>query len=201
MINNLFTDVCQLESRLGLPVGFYEKLLKEDDWSFVIKLNALFEAACTHILVVRLNAFELEESIANLDLAQSKSGKISFLRSLGALTSEQAGILRYIAELRNKLVHNVTNVTFSFSEYVAALDKNQLMKLTENFGHGVVETVRLDGKVILREKFVVKNPKLSLWYTAAEILACLYLEVDLAGLIRQQKVLDEIVKLTPRSNG
>lgn len=192
MINNLFADVCQLESRLGLPVGFYEKLLKEDDWSFVIKLNALFEAACTHILVVRLNTPELEEAIANLDFAQNKSGKISFLRGLGALTSEQAGILRYIAELRNKLVHNVTNVTFSFSEYVAALDKNQLKKLTESFGRGVVDTVQIDEKVILRERFVVQNPKLSLWLTAAEILACLYLEVDKADLAHQRYVLDEL---------
>lgn len=190
MINNLFDDVCQLETRLGLPVGFYEKLLKEDDWSFVIKLNALFEAACTHILVVRLNTPELEEAIANLDFAQNKSGKISFLRSLGALTAEQAGILRYIAELRNKLVHKVTNVTFSFSEYVAALDKNQLKELIKSFGRGVVDTVRIDEKVILRERFVVENPKFSLWLTAAEILACLYLEVDKISLARQQYELD-----------
>lgn len=201
MINNLFDDVCQLETRLGLPVGFYEKLLKEDDWSFVIKLNALFEAACTHILVVRLSTPELEEAIANLDFAQNKSGKISFLRSLGALTAEQAGILRYIAELRNKLVHNVTNVTFSFSEYVAALDKNQLKKLTENFGHSIVETAQLDENVVSREEFVAENPKLCLWWTAAEIFACLYLEIELADLIRRQDVLDELVNLKLRPVG
>jgi hypothetical protein len=39
----IFNDVKAFERRLGLPVGFYERLLQEDDWSFVIKLNALFE--------------------------------------------------------------------------------------------------------------------------------------------------------------
>ena len=53
---DLFKDITQLERRLGLPEGFYERLVREDDWSFVIKLNALFEAACTHALANRLHA-------------------------------------------------------------------------------------------------------------------------------------------------
>ncbi len=133
-----------------------------------------------------------------MDFSQNKSGKISFLERLGALTSEQVCILRYIAELRNKLVHNVINVTFIFSEYVAKLDKNQLKKLIKSFGRGVADTVRIDEKVILRDKFVVENPKLSLWLTAAEILACLYLEVDKVDLARQRYELDVLRNFIPR---
>lgn len=55
-MSDIFTDIADFEKRLNLPLGLYEKLLKEDDWSFVIKLSALFEAACTHILSVRLRA-------------------------------------------------------------------------------------------------------------------------------------------------
>jgi hypothetical protein len=36
-----------------------------------------------------------------------------------------------------------------------------------------------------REEFIAKRPKVSLWITAAEVVACLYLEVEAAQL-RQQ---------------
>ena len=61
MATDIFHDVVQFEQCLGLPNGFYEKLLGEDDWSFIVKLSALFEAACSHILVKRLHAPELED--------------------------------------------------------------------------------------------------------------------------------------------
>ena len=40
----------EFEQRLGLKSGFYQDIVTNDDWSFIIKLNALFEAACTHAL-------------------------------------------------------------------------------------------------------------------------------------------------------
>ena len=75
-----------LEKRLGVPDNFYSELLHDDDWSFVIKLNALFEAACTHVLAARFKTPELEDSLAQLDLLHPKYGKVSLLCKLGALT-------------------------------------------------------------------------------------------------------------------
>ena len=49
----MFADVVSSVQKLGLPEGFYNNLLNEDDWSFVIKLSALFEAAATHVLTER----------------------------------------------------------------------------------------------------------------------------------------------------
>lgn len=43
--------ILELESKIGVKSGFFASLLEEDDWSFVIKLHALFEAACTHLLL------------------------------------------------------------------------------------------------------------------------------------------------------
>jgi hypothetical protein len=59
-------------TRLGVPPGFYDRLLHEDDWSFVIKLNALVEAACTDALAASLHAPELATCLATLDLGHSK---------------------------------------------------------------------------------------------------------------------------------
>jgi len=38
-----------------LPDDFYNNLLKEDDWSFVIKLHSLIEASVTHLLTETLD--------------------------------------------------------------------------------------------------------------------------------------------------
>lgn len=198
MPTDLFTNLKQFEQRLGLPDGFYDRLIREDDWSFVIKLNALFEAACTHILATRLHAPELEQSFAHLDLANSKCGKVVLLRNLDAITAEQATILHMLAELRNKLVHNITNVTFSFSAYVASLDNQKLDNLIRGFGHGVADTVQIGEQVIHRREFVKANPKLALWLTAAEVIACLHLEIDAAKLHLQKLALAEYVNLTAR---
>jgi hypothetical protein len=195
MTGDPFADVDQFEKQLGLPEGFYNQLLKEDDWSFVIKLNALFEAATTHILVVRLQTPELEEALAHLDFAHSKYGKVALLRKLEAISKEQATLLRRIAELRNELVHDVSSVGFSFATYVSSLDENQLERLVNTFGHGVADPVPIAKKNIPRKEFVKSNPKIALWLTSIEVLACLYLEKEMTDLRLKQLVYDEATKL------
>ena len=48
--NTLFPRLDELESNIGVEQGFFDRLLHEDDWSFVIKLHAVFEAVVTHLL-------------------------------------------------------------------------------------------------------------------------------------------------------
>lgn len=201
MTSAIFNDVATFEQRLGLPQGFYYALLKEDDWSFVIKLSALFEAACTHILVKRLHAPKLEDSIAELDHGNSKYGKITLLKKLGAICTEQSTVLRTLATLRNELVHDVKNVRFSFIEYVASRNKDQTDNLVKSFGLGVMETISFGNEAIQHRDFVLNNPKLALWLTLAEVLACLYLEIEGAQLCLQQRTLEEYRKLITRLSG
>jgi len=200
MPRTIFDEVREFEGRLGLPKDFYSNLLREDDWSFVVKLNALFEGACTHVLTTRLHAPELADAFANLDLANTKYGKIALLRSLGAISSEQATILRSLAELRNALVHNISNVSFSFSTHLSGLDANQIKILVKNFGHGVKDTIQIADKRIPKDKFVRENPKLALWLTAAEVIACLYVEFEVAELHLQKLARAEFEKLTTAFN-
>ncbi len=51
MADSIKKRLSALEIDLHLPSGFVMRLLDEDDWSFVIKLHALFEAALTCALV------------------------------------------------------------------------------------------------------------------------------------------------------
>ncbi len=78
-MSDIFNDVSDFESRLNLPKNFYRNLLKEDDWSFIIKVSALFEAATTHLLSIRFRAPEIETELAFLEQANPRNGKIVLL--------------------------------------------------------------------------------------------------------------------------
>ena len=83
MEGNILAEVKAQAERLGLPRDFYAKLLDEDDWSFVIKANALVEAACSDALAARLHAPELATCFATLDLGHNKhrQGELCSARS------------------------------------------------------------------------------------------------------------------------
>ena len=188
MEGELFSEVEALGKRLGLPGGFFAQLIKEDDWSFVIKLNALVEATCTDALAVRLHNPELADSLATLDLGHSKHGKVALLRKLEAISAEQAGLLRLLLELRNSLTHNVSQVGFSFSAYLSGLDSNQRAKFVDRVGHGMKPIVGGAPK----ETIILENPKLALWITVADALACLHLAHDVAELRLQTLALERL---------
>jgi hypothetical protein len=195
MSRGVFTEIADLEVRLGLPPGFYENLIREDDWSFIIKLNALFEAACTQVLTTRLHAPELAEALAHLDLANTKAGKVQFLRALDAISKSQITILRTVAELRNDVVHNIKNVSFSFAQHLASMNADKAKVFVRTIGHGVVDVVTIGEKSTPRDEFVRQNPKLALWLTAAEVLACIHLEFEVAELRLRALALAEYQRL------
>lgn len=188
---HIFHDIASFEQRLSLPDGFFVQLLREDDWSFVIKLNALFEAACAHALTTRLNAPELIDQFARLELADRERGKVKFLSKLNCITEEQAKFLRELATLRNTLAHNVSQVTFTFDRYVSGLDSNQKKKLATIFGHGCNDPIPVEGEKIPLTKFAAENTKFVIWLTAAEVLACLYLEYENAEIRLKTATFDE----------
>ena len=179
-MSEIFDSVKEFERKLSLPEGFYEKLLEEDDWSFTIKMSALFEAACTHALVTKLNTPELEKSLSQLDQANSSYGKVKLLKCLNLIEDEQSDFLMKLANLRNNFVHNVSNVELTFETLIENMDKNQSKSFVKWVGHGIVEEAIIEGNSVTRKSMVLDNPKLSIWITAAEVLASLYLEVELA---------------------
>lgn len=177
-MSDIFSDVSDFESRLNLPKDFYRNLLKEDDWSFIIKVSALFEAATTHLLAVRFRAPEVETELAFLEQANPRNGKIVLLEKMEAIYKEQASFLTKLANLRNQLAHKIENVNFNFDDYISNMDKNKTSAFVKWAGHGVVETANYKGVHITRYDFVTSNPKFSIWLTAAEVLACMNLDIQ-----------------------
>lgn len=180
----IFNDLKSLETKLGLPVDFYKNLLYDSDWSFVIKISAMFEAAATHALTERLGHPNLLKSFSFLEYANGRYGKIKLLKDLNIITKEQAAVLTKLAELRNRFAHDVSNVNMTLKMYIDELsDKNQREAFVSWAGLGINQDPILfeEGHSVTKKDLVLQNPKFAIWVTSAEILACIYLDVALSS--------------------
>ena len=126
-------SILELESKVGVPANFFRTLNTADDWSFVIKLHALFEAACAHLLLFHFKEPELSEVFARLELSNKSTGKIAFLGKIGLLGNENRRFISTLSELRNSLVHDVRNAEFSLAMLVATLESSEVKNLAVAF--------------------------------------------------------------------
>jgi len=180
-------EIRQLEKSIGLPIGHYSKILSEDDWSFIIKLSALFEAVATEALSAKIGDSKINESVSYLDYANQKSGKIVFLKKMDVINTEQFNFLKKLAELRNKLVHTISSTNFSFNNYIEGFDSNQKDNFVKIFGHGIKEKLYIKGNSLSRQEFTLENPKIAIWITAYEILACIHADYSTHSEIEKIK--------------
>jgi hypothetical protein len=165
-------NISKVESKLGIPEFFILDLRKEDDWSFIIKLNALFEAAATEALVIALNCPKLEDSLSFLDFGNDKFGKVKLLKNLGCIDQNEAKFLQLLFELRNKLAHNIKLVGFTFKSYIASMDSNQKKSFITKIKCGK-EMVLLNYEKQPIDKYVTSHTKDLILLAAVDLLISL----------------------------
>ena len=117
---------------IGFNKGFHHMLKEGDDWSFIIKIHAVLEAVFTEYLTKKLNKEELSDVISNLEMSNSKNGKLAFAKALGMTFSDSETFVRRLSELRNELVHNVKNLNYSIDEEYSKNKSSTLSKKTVN---------------------------------------------------------------------
>ena len=115
----------QMSEEMSLPRGFLEGLLKEDDWSFVIKAHAFLEAVLTNVLIEAFQWPELKNLLVRLDMSDVRIGKVKFAVAIGIIKKDGERFLRELSKLRNDLVHDIRNLGFNFKEHLSGLDRNQ----------------------------------------------------------------------------
>jgi hypothetical protein len=145
---NLDKDIEIFSNQLGAEKGMLFSLLldEKNDWAFIIKLNAFIEAAITELIVKAIKKDKVSNIIARLDLADTRFGKVEWLKALNILSSEERGCIRALAQLRNIFVHNVSRIHLSMENYVGKLDKNQFENFINNFGYNARELIEIGGK-------------------------------------------------------
>jgi hypothetical protein len=192
----------KLERELGLERGYLEGLLREDDWTFVIKLHALLEAAVTHVVSVELARPELGEILSRLELASAVTGKLEIGKALGCLTKEDRRCVRALTEIRNGFVHDVKQVGRSLEDYVSGLKREKWRNFVLAFGPGN-PTIRIGDRDVPEDEFVRENPKTCIWMAAIFVLAMIQLHgrnVELKKEADQahNEFLDQVVERVER---
>ena len=200
----LFMGVDSFEKKLGLKKGFFDKLQKEDDWSFIIKLHALFEAVCTQLLVFHLGEDKLSETFSKLELSNKSIGKLVFLKKMELIGKDDRKFIYSLSELRNQLVHNVANCEFDLKEMVAKYSPAELRNFTKTFSPDECVTVSdniKDGLVEIGENKMAElierakdYPKIHIWIGAHNVLVSIgnnFGYSDYKQYIKAKKILFE----------
>ncbi len=160
---------------------FLLDLLKEDDWTFVIKSHALIETAVTEMLVQHLGEIELTKIIELLPLSDNRTGKIAVARQLKLLDDRQRRFVRFFSELRNSLVHRLDNLDFTFENYISSLDTNQKRTLKESVAWFANDGVmRKEWETIAED-----NPRVGIYMAIHCLMAHCVLTSQQSGAMRE----------------
>ena len=122
-------DLFGIEKTLGLPRQLFASLLDEpSDWSFVIKLAVILEAAVTQVIASRLDTPELQRHLARLNL-NGRTGKLQLAIDLGVIDQIVASKIRAISEIRNTFAHDVTIINKSLIDIIESMSERQRSEL------------------------------------------------------------------------
>jgi len=136
--------------------GFLLDLLKEDDWTFVIKGHAMIEAAVTQLLIEHLGDIRLKSFIQRLPLSGMQTGKVEVAKQLCLLNENHRKFIRWLSKLRNSLVHRIENLDFTFQNHLAVLDKKQRL----NWRDSIVGFAEDDNTRKQLTKITMEHPKI-----------------------------------------
>ncbi len=158
------------------------KLLEESDWSIVIKSHALIESVVTELLISHTNEEMLRATIKRLPLSDSSIGKLKVAKDLGLMDSCQRTFIRKLSELRNDLVHNIENVSFSLKNFVDALDASQKKSWLKALAWQEENT---DASQAITDLFE-SMPKISFWLSINSLVSVI--QIDIAKIKGTHKI-------------
>jgi hypothetical protein len=170
----IYPGLGRFETRLGLPLGFCDGLLHEDDWSFVIKLHALLEAALTALLAEHVGDGMLEGVFSRLAMNDKETGKVAFAEALDLLNADERRFLRGLSEMRNDLVHQIRNVSFTIRSHVDTLNPQQRKAFVKRFALGAEDR---DGPGF-QSDYAIQNPRLFIWQGGLLVVAIAMLRIE-----------------------
>ena len=189
----------RFQSEIDVDPKFLQSLLRESDWSFVIKAHAFFEAAFNHVLLEAIEKDELQDVIPWLELSGTKTGKLAFAKAMGILDEAERRFVRSFSELRNSLVHDIHNVNFNFEKYVNNLDPNQLKVFRKTYSYFYkTDILEHEGKTYKIEEFVTSHPKTAVWFCVIIFATTMYLKKRIRLLDKESSENDRQIEILNR---
>lgn len=96
------------------------EVLGADDWTFVIKMHALVEAALNHLLITHFESPDLNE-VVPLVPVDASLGKLTLIKAFKLLSPEACMFVDALSSLRNKATRDIRHFDFDLRQYVKGL--------------------------------------------------------------------------------
>lgn len=186
-MESFFQYAKDFEDRMGIRPGFFNELIREDDWSFVIKLHAFIEACLTHTICFALGHPELEDVIARLDTSNNQAGKLAFAKRLEILNKPQRRFVATLSQLRNDIVHDARAVDFSFERHLGGMSKEQRYQFCVALSLDEMLVPYSEPNEFRIISLVNEVPKFGIGYAASLVIAELFLHTSVGDLDKELK--------------
>ncbi len=173
---DLMTAANEIAKDVGAPNNFFMDLLREDDWSFVIKTHALIEAGVGQLITGALGKSGLENFVSRLPINSERSGKLALLKDLELLQSRYRRYISALSILRNYYVHSVGNVATTIEEYICGLDEGHRKRFIRDIMLGAPDPLKIGNRKVALRVFIEDNPKVHIWISALDLLGHIHLE-------------------------
>jgi hypothetical protein len=183
-VDELFRELIQdIRSGAEKCASFLEKLDQDNDWAYLIKVQALIEASITEAIIARLGDERIRRLVERLPLADTEIGKIALAKDLDLLDSSQRKFVRRLASLRNNLAHRVDHVDFTFATYLSGLNAPQVdeWRRTIPWFPAKPEDSRSWGE------YAFKHPRSAIWMSTYILAAMLQVSATESRTIRQTR--------------
>ena len=107
-----------LEEYIGLPEGILTRVFSTDDWTFVLQIHGLLDAAVDHLVTSNLDE-PTRSWVSRLDLQSGKGSKVSFGVAHGTLSSADQAFIRNLSALRAAFAHDIRMTAVPLAEFLS----------------------------------------------------------------------------------
>ncbi|MCP4976038.1 MAG: hypothetical protein GY931_07730 [Maribacter sp.] len=164
-MNNEIED---LEEYLGLKQGFFKNLQLDDDWSFIVKLNSLFEAAVSSLVTEELARKELKGTFSNMDMGTAKYGKLAFVKELDLLPENYIKYIETLNRLRNKFAHDISKTSHDLKTYLETASRSTRKECRRYLNR--IESTESSGVKIKGDEYFLKEPRATIFLSGKLVL-------------------------------
>ena len=170
LFQNEFTNTLLLQK---INCEFLLDLLKDNDWSMIIKSHALIESLITELIISKTEEEKIKPLIERLPLSDEQIGKLKIIKDYELLSKEQISFIKRFSSLRNNLVHNFENIDFDLKHYVSSMDKNQ----KSAWGKAITWfTTDEDHQYWITGS--INSPKITLWMSILMLASSVFLDSE-----------------------
>lgn len=180
-------DIQAIEDAFEIPRGYFDSLIQEEDWSFLIKCHTLIESACTRMLTLYFGKTQLDRIFSSMAMGHEGSGKMAFISCLKLLTPKHIKFITCLSKLRNVVIHDVSNVNFSLANYLHSLSKSELQPYLKSLNVRDMSISINEEELVSGDKLILRYPSYVIWSSTLDSLSKIHLE-SVAGVFRNERV-------------